>query len=447
MTETDRKKNESCNGGIYKMNIGNAFDKVIGYELIKNELLQICDMIQNKDRYTVLGAKLPRGVLLHGDPGLGKTLMANCFIEESGLPAFTVRKNKGTSDFVGEITAAFKNAKNNAPAIVFLDDMDKFANEDESHCNADEYVAVQAGIDEVKHSEVFVIATVNELRNLPRSLIRAGRFDREIEVCAPSHHDAAKIIQYYFKDKKVSHDICCHDISMMMKYNSCAELETILNDAAINAAYMRRDSITMQDVVKAVLRKEYGLYDSFEKGTYEEERKIALHEAGHLVISEVLCAGSVGLASMRCGDDDAIGGFVRQCKKLKRRPYHVLVALGGKAATELYYAETFASGCQSDISKAADCIRAGIAESAVCGFGAMDVESKRSPGMSESLNVRSEALVQAELERYLLKAKDILLKNKTFLEKTAEALNEKGVLLHSDVKALRDSVKITEVIV
>ena len=425
----------------------NAFDKVIGYGAIKRELLQRCDMLRNKEVYASLGAKMPRGVLLYGDPGLGKTLMAKCFIEESGLMTFTVRRNKGVNDFIGEITDTFQKAKDNAPSIVFLDDMDKFANEDESHCNAEEYVAVQACIDEVKYDEVFVLATVNEMDKLPASLIRPGRFDRVIEVCSPSHDDAAEIIKHYLKDKKVSKDICLEDISRMIEYSSCAELETIMNEAAINAAYARRSCVMMEDIVSAVLRMEYHAPDSHMKTSKEDMQKIALHEAGHLVICEVLCEGSVGLASLRSSGNDEIGGFIRRCKELKRRPYHILVALGGKAATELYYAETAASGCQTDIEKAVENIRSAIEYSGVCGFGAINVETRRSSGMSESLNVRSEAIVQAELERYLLKAKDILLKNKDFLEKTADALMRKEVLLHSDIKAIRDSVKITEVFV
>ena len=93
------------------------FDKIIGYETIKNELQQVCDMIQNKEVYENLGAKLPHGILLYGDPGLGKTLMAKCFIDESGLNAYTVRRNKGSDGFIEEITETFKKAKENSPAI------------------------------------------------------------------------------------------------------------------------------------------------------------------------------------------------------------------------------------------------------------------------------------------------------------------------------------------
>lgn len=93
----------------------NAFDKVIGYETIKNELLQICDMIHNREVYEELGAKLPQGILLYGDPGLGKTLIAKCFIEESGLKSYVVRRNKGNDDFIGDITATFQKARETAP--------------------------------------------------------------------------------------------------------------------------------------------------------------------------------------------------------------------------------------------------------------------------------------------------------------------------------------------
>ena len=174
-----------------------AFDKVIGYETIKNELLQICDMIHNQEVYTTLGAKMPQGVLLYGDPGLGKTLMAKCFIAESGLKSYTVRKNKGSDDFVGEITDTFRKAKVDAPAIIFLDDMDKFANEDSNHRDAEEYVAVQSGIDDIKGAAVFVFATANDIDKLPDSLKRSGRFDRKIEVCCPSSDDAVEIIKYF----------------------------------------------------------------------------------------------------------------------------------------------------------------------------------------------------------------------------------------------------------
>jgi len=425
----------------------NEFDKVIGYETIKNELMQVCDMFRNREVYENLGAKPPHGILLYGAPGLGKTLMAKCFIAESGLKTYTVRRNKGTDDFVVGITDTFKKAKENAPSIVFLDDMDKFANEDEKHCNAEEYVAVQSGIDEVRDSGVFVFATANDIHKLPNSLIRSGRFDRKVEVNCPTEEDASKIIKHYLKSKKVSDDINLEDITMMISYSSCAELETILNEAAINAAFARHDAISMDDLIKAVLRMKYEAPDSYFRTAEEDLRKIALHEAGHLVACEVLCPGSVGLASLRTSGRDTTGGFIRRCKELTRRPYHILVALAGKVAVELYYSEACASGCQSDISRAFKEIRTAISESGTCGLGMIDVATQRFPDTSENMNSRNEAVVHAELERYTLKARDILLKNRTFLEKATELLLKKETLLYSDVKALRESVSIVEVAV
>ena len=116
----------------------------------------------------------------------------------------------------------------------------------------------------------------------------------------------------------------------------------------------------MEDLVKSVLRMIYDSPDNYTKTSSEDMKKTALHEAGHLVVSEVLCPGSVGLASLRSTGRDSTGGFIHRCKELSRRPYYVLVALAGKAAVELYYCDTVASGCQSEINRACNYIRDGI---------------------------------------------------------------------------------------
>ena len=423
-----------------------AFDRIIGYQTIKEELLQICDMIHNREIYENLGAKLPQGILLYGDPGLGKSLMAKSFITESGLPAYIVRRDKGSDDFIGKITDTFEKAKKNAPAIVLLDDMDKFANEDDRHIDAEEYVAVQAGIDEVKGCNVFVFATVNEIRKLPRSLIRSGRFDRKIEVNSPTDRDAEEIIKYYLAEKKVSDNVNMDDLVKMVSYGSCAELETILNEAAIGAAYARKEKIEMDDLVKSVLRMQYDAPDNFTKKSSDALKEIALHEAGHLVVSEILTPGSVGLASLRTAGRDSTGGFIHRCMPVTRRAHHILISLAGKAAVELYYSGVCASGCQSDIRKAADNIRDAISESGTGGFGMIDVANHRFPESSESFNSRNESVVHAELERYMFKAREILIKNRDFLEKAAQMLSEKETLLYSDIRKLRESIKSTEVV-
>lgn len=373
--------------------------------------------------------------------------MAKCFIEESGLQAYTVRRNKGNDDFIGDITGTFAKAKENAPAIVFLDDMDKFANEDNDHRDAEEYVAVQSGIDEVKNHDVFVLATANEIRKLPRSLVRSGRFDRKIEVQCPTDKDATSIIEHYLSSKKVSSSVNMEDLAKMISYSSCAELETILNEAAISAAYKRKSNIEMDDLIKSVLRMQYDSPDNFTKTSAEDLKKTALHEAGHLVVCEVLEPNSVGLASLRSTGRDSTGGFIHRCKELTRRPYHVMVSLAGKVAVELYYSESCASGCQEDINRAFNAIRDGLSVNGTHGFGMIDVATHRFPETSESMNSRNEAVTQAELERYMIKTKDILIKNRSFLEAATEALIEKETLLYSDICELRRNSNVVDVAV
>ncbi|MBR5114496.1 MAG: AAA family ATPase [Oscillospiraceae bacterium] len=414
----------------------NAFDKVIGYDNIKKELLRVCDMIRDGERYRELGAKLPQGVLLYGDPGMGKSLMAKCFIEESGLPAFTLRKTSGGDGFVAKISETFAEAKKHAPSVVFLDDMDKFANEDDDHADAEEYVAVQAGIDDVKDCGVFVIATVNEIRKLPRSLKRSGRFDRQIEFEVPTEGDARRIISHFLSLKKVSPDVDLEDLNRMFSYNSCAELETIINEAAVSAGYAGKDCIGMEDLVESVLNMQYGATDECLKCSDDRRRRTAMHEAGHVVALEALVPDSVGLASIRTSGGDAGNGFVHRCKPIDRRPHEVLVHLAGKAAVELYYADTVASGCQSDITHAYQYLRRGIAENATLGFGLTDV-SGRQYAESESMIARSEAATQAELERYMLMSRNILIQNRKLLEETAALLETKETLLYSDICELK----------
>ena len=174
--------------------IEKAFQPVIGYESIKRELYRICDIMLNRSFYEKLGVSVPRGLLLSGAPGLGKTLMANCFINASGRKTFVCRKDKPDGDFVNHIKSIFEKAVENAPSIVFLDDMDKFANGDEYHRNSEEFVTVQSCIDDTKGKDVFVLATINDRDSIPSSLLRAGRFDNRIEVEAHVGEDAEKIV-------------------------------------------------------------------------------------------------------------------------------------------------------------------------------------------------------------------------------------------------------------
>lgn len=417
--------------------MANAYDKIIGYDTIKAELMQISDMVKNPRIYGRIGAKLPQGILLYGRPGLGKSLMAKCFLEDCNLKAYVIRRNKSSDDFVDEITKAFRDAAANAPAILFLDDMDKFANEDENHRDAEEYVAIQAGIDEVKGKEVLVLATANDIRKLPSSLKRAGRFDRKIEVNTPGEKDARMIIEHYLSEKSLADDVIIEDIANMISYSSCAELETIINEAAIYAAFERKERIEMKHAVNAVLMKKYKTPTDYKNVPSEEDRKTAVHEAGHLVVAEALQKGSVGLVSIRITGTGHREGFIHMCKDVTQEE-DILISLAGKAATEMFYPDECAKGCCEDLSRAATIIRSYIANDAGAGLSMFDVRNEFFENASESYLARNEAAVHIEMERYMRLTKSLLEKNRSFIGRAVDELMEKETLLYSDISRIRE---------
>lgn len=250
-----------------------AFDKVIGYEKEKEELIQLCDMAKNPEKYAALGVKLPRGVLLHGVPGVGKTLMATALVEEMGRVCYTCRKDKANETFIDTVRNIFEEAKAHAPSVIFPDALDKFAADSDSR-NPEEFIAVQSGIDEVKGTDVFVVATANEIRELPRSLCRAGRFDRVLEICPPNRKEATEIVRHYLSDKKVSAEVTAESVARLMDGNSCAALESVLNEAGIYAGFDNKSEIGREHIVRAVLRDIFDADESVnEMSTAVKEEK------------------------------------------------------------------------------------------------------------------------------------------------------------------------------
>ena len=319
------------------------FEKIIGYDSVKQELSQVADVLKNREIYDGLGVKPPRGLFLFGKPGVGKTLMARSVIEASGRPYFICRKDEPNGDFIKVIKRVFEKAKAAAPSIIFLDDMDKFANVDEQHSDAEEYVAVQAGIDELGDADVFVIATANNTRNLPDSLLRAGRFDHKIRVRNPGQNDIEKIISHYMRDKGFAADLDTAAISSMLLGNSNSELETVINEAGILAGYERADSITQDHIIKACLHTvRHVPCDAFVDTSSvalddpnDKMAKIVFHEAGHALISEALLPNSVALM-YSYPDGGCTRGNLNECLLAPEAlaQNHILISLGGAAATD-----------------------------------------------------------------------------------------------------------------
>lgn len=431
------------------------FDKIIGYSAVKMELKQIADTLKNREVYAKLGVSSPRGLLLYGQPGVGKSLMASAVIEESGRKAFVCRKDQPNGDFVKVIKATFEKAMENAPSIVLLDDMDKFANGDEHHPDAEEYVTVQSCIDEAKDKEVFVLATVNNMRCLPRSLHRAGRFDRVIEIDTPRGQDALAIISHYLKSKKVINSVDAKTIARIMDGRSCAELETVINEAGLYAGYERAEFITMDHFMEALMRTVFDVPASDEE--YEDENfysslnnatktasQIVYHEAGHAVVSEILCPESVTLVSAH-NRGGRSGGFTDYYNTKEHSPLYwnksrIVGALGGIAAIEQKFG-IFDVGGERDLDYAFDSTKNLIVNTCISGlhlhsYGYED---------SERLKSEQERAVAAEVEKFYRKAKEIISLNIEFFEKVASALAKKKLLSAVDIQKIKSECKIVHV--
>lgn len=430
------------------------FNAIIGYTAVKRELEQIADVLKNAEPYEKLGVTTPRGLMLHGEPGVGKTLMAKALIKASGRKCFVCRKDQPNGDFIKAIKKTFDQAAAEAPAIVFLDDMDKFSNGDERRPDAEEYVTVQSCIDEIRDKEVFVLATANNLRCLPRSLLRAGRFDRSIQIDAPHGEDAERITAYYLSQKKFVSDVDAQTIARIMDGRSCAELETVINEAGLYAGFERSESITMEHFMKACMKI---IFNMPESGSSMEDdclpnsgdgasflSQIRYHEAGHAVVHELLFPGSVTLVSVR-GRDGHTGGFTSYYDNPRVHPAYrtkgkIIAFLGGMAATEQVYG-LHDCGASRDLDQVFESIRKLVVNDCTCGFH-LHFSRHRD---SEELIAGQEQAVAAEVEKAYRKAKELLAGNREFLDSIAAELARKDFLTALDVKRIKSDCHIVPV--
>ena len=421
------------------------FDAVLGYDALKKELIQIADSLKFSQAYETLGGKPPRGLLLNGEPGVGKTLMSTCLIQASGRTCYTFRKELCGEKFAEALRKTFREAAENQPSIVFLDDLDKFSETDRRRCNAEEYVEVQACIDSVREMDVFVLATANELSCLPESLLRPGRFDRQLKVPLPSEEDAEAIIRHYLADKTVAENLDREVIVRVLTGWPCAQLETTLNEAALIAGYARCDKITMDHFNEACLRTLFDVPAAAileGRGTvdledWEDElARAAWHEAGHVAVQEVLRPESVTFASIfpsSCfGEGFVISRKTKNSAEVSHRVKRILCCLGGAAASDMIYGMAD-SGTSKDFEQAFRLSER--LEKALCvtDFSLYGLLGEESPAVYNDLA----RVVGHAVARYFRMAKEILARNRDFFEAVARALAEKRLLTSVEIREIR----------
>lgn len=411
-------------------------EKVIGYDSIKETLRQIADVLKRPEAYKEKGVSMPRGLLMESAPGLGKSLMASILMEESGRKSFVFRRINEGNTFLGEMKDIFDVAKEEAPSILLLEDLNLYVESNSLY--APEWACLQACIDETSDADIFVIATTNDTRYMPQSLLRPGRFDYILNLNPPLGKTAEDIVSYYLRDKNLAKDVQISDIVKAMPQVSCATLETVMNLAAINSVYRDHAHVQKEDIIDELLKVVYNLRKADCEEDPQEHQMIAVHEAAHAVVGEVLHSGSIGIITIR-GSHGAIGGmesgFAVYAKSEEEFQDEIIKTLAGKAGTALIYG-IMDIRAAADIKKADQLLDIWLCHFAGGGFSGVEPSENR---LSEPRLSYNEAIKSAKLEELYRRAYKILYDNRDFLLAVQKELLEHETLLNSDLAKIRES--------
>lgn len=385
MRRAESMSNQSMGFGKAKAKLYGAdkkkvvFNDVAGNEAAKQDLAEIVDFLKNPKKYEKLGAKIPRGVLLAGDPGTGKTLMARAVAGEANVPFFSISGSEFAEMFVGvgasRVRDLFQKAKKNAPSIIFIDEIDAVAHkrdarggagrEDEQTLN--QILVEMDGFD--NESGVIVIAATNRVDMLDKALLRPGRFDRHINVTLPERKDRLAILQVHFKNKPFEKSIDLDALAAKTAGSSGADLANIANEAAITAARENHKVITNEDLTEAFERVAIGPKRK-SKVMNEHERKLtAYHEAGHAIVGHVLPDSDPvhKVTIIPRGHTGGVTWFLppedRSYKNIYELKDVLARAMGGRIAEKLIFGtDAITTGAASDLKHVATLAKEMITE-------------------------------------------------------------------------------------
>ncbi len=392
---------------------GVMFDDVAGIEEAKEELQEVVTFLKKPERFNAIGAKIPRGVLLIGPPGTGKTMLAKAIAGEAAVPFFSISGSEFVEMFVGvgasRVRDLFKKAKENAPCIVFIDEIDAVGRQrgagigggnDEREQTLNQLLTEMDGFE--GNSGVIVIAATNRPDVLDTALLRPGRFDRQVTVDLPSYKGRLGILQVHARNKKLDEEVALDTIARRTPGFSGADLANLLNEAAILTARRRKDTISNLEVHDAIDRITIGLtlnplLDSKKKWL------VAYHEIGHALVSAMLkntdtlekvtiiprSGGIAGFANYVLDDEMIDSEGLRSRAWLLSR---ITVALGGRAAeAEIYGDAEVTLGASSDITEVSKLARQMVTLYGMSDLGPVALESPNNEVfLGQSWNSRAE---------------------------------------------------------
>ncbi|MEE1015927.1 MAG: ATP-dependent zinc metalloprotease FtsH [Lachnospiraceae bacterium] len=448
-----------------KGQVETTFDNVAGLQEEKEDLQEIVDFLKNPSKYMQVGARIPKGVLLEGPPGTGKTLMAKAIAGEAGVPFFSISGSDFVEMFVGvgasRVRDLFGEAKKNAPCIVFIDEIDAVARRrgtgmggghDEREQTLNQLLVEMDGFG--VNSGIIVLAATNRVDILDPAILRPGRFDRKIGVGRPDVRGREEILKVHAKNKPLGDDVDLKQIAQTTAGFTGADLENLLNEAAIFAAQEERAYLLQKDIKRAFVKVGLGA-EKKSRVVSEKEKKItAYHEAGHALLFHLLpdvgpvysvsiIPTGVGAAGYTMPLPEKDEMFLTKGKMLQE----IMVDLGGRIAEELVF-DDITTGASQDIRQAT-----AVARNMVTKYGMSDtlglvnydsdqdeVFIGRDLAHTKSHSEQIAGTIDAEIKRIVdecyAKAKTIILEHKHILEACAELLLEKEKISREEFEGL-----------
>ena len=438
-----------------------TFGDVAGNEEAKREMIEIVDFLKNSEKYRKLGARIPKGILLVGPSGVGKTLLAKAIAGEANVPFFSVAGSEFMEMLVGVGSARardlFKMAKTSQPSLIFIDEIDAIGRQrgmgiggghDEREQTLNQILIEMDGFD--PRTDVIVLAATNRPDMLDPALIRAGRFDRNINIPLPDLKDREEIIKIHMRGKPFSEDVNLERIARKTVGFSGADIENMLNEAAILAARGNKEMLHSEDIEEAALKVTMGA-ERKTLQTEEERRLTAYHEAGHALVASsvpdmdpvyrvsiVARGGSLGHTSFPPERD--------RYNETKTRLLSILATmLGGRAAEEIVYDE-MTIGAADDLDKASKLARKMVASYGMSPLGPVSFEGKEGnpwvaremgeAGYSQEMAAKVDNEIKNLIDDAHAKAKRILMEKREILDRISQRLLEKETIDKDEYDAI-----------
>ncbi|MCH9714019.1 MAG: ATP-dependent zinc metalloprotease FtsH3 [Cyanobacteriota bacterium] len=456
-----------------------TFGDVAGIEGAKLELTEVVDFLKNPDRFTAVGAKIPKGVLLVGPPGTGKTLLAKAVAGEAGVPFFSISGSEFVEMFVGvgasRVRDLFENAKKSAPCIVFIDEIDAVGRQrgaglgggnDEREQTLNQLLTEMDGFE--GNTGIIIVAATNRPDVLDSALMRPGRFDRQVVVDRPDYSGRLQILEVHARGKTLAKDVDLDKVARRTPGFTGADLANLLNEAAILAARRQLTEVAMDEVNDAIERVMAGPEKKDRVMSEKRKRLVAYHESGHALVGalmpdydpvqkiSIIPRGQAGGLTFFTPSEERMESGLYSRAYLQNQ---MAVALGGRVAEEIVYgADEVTTGASNDLQQVAR-----VARQMVTRFGMSDrlgpVALGRSQGgmflgrdiaaerdFSEDTAATIDEEVSQLVEEAYRRATEVLVNNRAVLDELAEILVEKETVDAEDLQELliRSDVRVAE---